>query len=89
MINIDKSLGPYGLNARFYKDHWSKIGKGEIKFDQSFFERGELDHVINHTHICMIPKTMPRRPYSETMSRQYLVIDQLLSFSGQGVFADW
>lgn len=55
-MNIDKSPGPDGLNAGFYKFHWDAIKTGVINYVQHFFRTSYLDKDINHTYICLIPK---------------------------------
>ncbi|KAG7547813.1 Ribonuclease H domain [Arabidopsis suecica] len=55
-MNVDKSPGPDGLNAGFYKHHWDIIKTGVVNFVKCFFETGFLDPEINHTHICLVPK---------------------------------
>ena len=36
-MDREKAPGPDGLNPGFFKDHWSSVGKGVLKFAQSFF----------------------------------------------------
>ena len=55
-MDREKAPGPDGLNPGFFKDHWSSVGKGVLKFAQSFFEYHEINPDSNHTHICLIPK---------------------------------
>lgn len=56
-MNVEKALGPDGLNVGFYKYHWKAIRQGMINFIKHiFFETSYLSLEINHTHICLIPK---------------------------------
>lgn len=55
-INPDKSPGPDGMNAGFYRHHWSIIKPGVISHVKDFFQKSHLDPMINQTHICLIPK---------------------------------
>ena len=55
-MNPDKSPGPDGLNAGFYKYHWDTIKSGVVNFVKHFFSTNSLDPEINHTYICLIPK---------------------------------
>ena len=36
-MDREKAPGQNGLNPGFFKDHWSSVGKGVLKFAQSFF----------------------------------------------------
>lgn len=55
-MNVDKSPGPDGINAGFYKHNWKETGKGMINYVKHFFQIGYIEPEINHTHICLIPK---------------------------------
>lgn len=52
----DKSPGPDGYNACFYKLHWNFIGSLVINSILDIFESGRIIREINHTNIVMIPK---------------------------------
>lgn len=55
-MNVDKTPGPDGLNAGFYKYHWEVVKSGVVNFIQWFFQTGYLNPEINHTYICLVPK---------------------------------
>lgn len=55
-MNADKAPRPDVLTAGFYKDHWSMIKSGVVSYIQNFLDNDELDHKLNHTHICLVPK---------------------------------
>ena len=55
-MNPDKSPGPDGMSAAFYRQHWETIKPGVIAFVNIFFEHNYLDPKVNQTHICLIPK---------------------------------
>nr|GFA71986.1 hypothetical protein [Tanacetum cinerariifolium] len=52
----DKSLGPDGFTAAFFKDTWDIIGVDVIKAVKEFFTNGRLLKELNHTIIALIPK---------------------------------
>ena len=52
----DKSRGPDGYTAEFYKSTWDIIGKEFILAVQSFFVKGFLPKGINSTILALIPK---------------------------------
>ncbi|KAL0864587.1 hypothetical protein Bca101_043705 [Brassica carinata] len=55
-MNPDKSPGPDGMTAAFYRQHWETIKPGVFSFVNQFFEQNYLDPKVNQTHICLIPK---------------------------------
>ncbi|KAL0722455.1 hypothetical protein Bca4012_037054 [Brassica carinata] len=55
-INPEKSPGPDGMNAGFFRHHWETIKQGVIFHVKHFFAQSHLDPRINYTHICLIPK---------------------------------
>lgn len=55
-INPDKSPGPDGMNAGFYRHHWEIIKQGVIPYVKTFFHQNHLDPKLNQTHVCLIPK---------------------------------
>lgn len=58
----DKSPGPDGFSAAFFKESWSIVGGDIIKAVQEFFMNGKLLKELNHTIIALIPKvTSPSR----------------------------
>ena len=56
-IGSDKSPGPDGMSALFYKHYWEVINQDLIEAVTSFFTRGHILTEINHTFITLIPKS--------------------------------
>lgn len=54
-MNPEKTPGPDGMTAAFYRQHWEVIKPGVISYAKLFFEQSYLDPRINETHI-LIPK---------------------------------
>ncbi|GKB55719.1 reverse transcriptase domain, reverse transcriptase zinc-binding domain protein [Tanacetum coccineum] len=52
----DKSLGPDGFTAVFFKEAWSIIGNDVIAAVREFFRNGTILKELNHTIITLIPK---------------------------------
>ncbi|KAL3839320.1 hypothetical protein ACJIZ3_023911 [Penstemon smallii] len=52
----DKSPGPDGLPALFYKHFWSTTGTALIQVVQHFFRTGYMLKTLNHTFVALIPK---------------------------------
>ncbi|GJR80252.1 putative RNA-directed DNA polymerase [Tanacetum coccineum] len=52
----DKSPGPDGFTAAFFKESWDIVGNDVIKAIQEFFVNGKLLKELNHTIIALIPK---------------------------------
>ncbi|GJR93536.1 hypothetical protein Tco_0265710 [Tanacetum coccineum] len=52
----DKSPGPNGYTAAFFKDTWDIIGSDVTKAVCEFFTNGRLLKELNHTIIALIPK---------------------------------
>ncbi|GJS82598.1 retrovirus-related pol polyprotein from transposon TNT 1-94 [Tanacetum coccineum] len=52
----DKSPGPDGYTAAFFKDAWDIVGDGIIAAVKEFFTNGRLLKELNHTVIALVPK---------------------------------
>ncbi|GJY65904.1 hypothetical protein Tco_0468142 [Tanacetum coccineum] len=52
----DKSLGPDGFTAAFFKSSWDIIGSDVSRVVREFFINGRLLKELNHTIIALIPK---------------------------------
>ncbi|GJY18245.1 hypothetical protein Tco_0389736 [Tanacetum coccineum] len=52
----DKSLGPDGYTAVFFKEAWDIVGNDVIKAIKEFFTNGKLLKELNHMIIPLIPK---------------------------------
>ncbi|WZZ32808.1 hypothetical protein YC2023_016209 [Brassica napus] len=83
-IDPDKAPGLDGMTSLFYHRFWNLIAKDVTSMVRGFFETGELDDRINHTNICLIPKTA--RPVSMSEFRpislcnvSYKIISKVLS----------
>ncbi|GJU15438.1 sodium/hydrogen exchanger 6 [Tanacetum coccineum] len=58
----DKSPGPDGFSAAFFKSAWDIVGCDITNAFREFFENGKLLKEVNHTTIALIPKvTSPIR----------------------------
>ncbi|XP_059639251.1 uncharacterized protein LOC132281568 [Cornus florida] len=55
-LKNNKSPGPDGYNAYFYKKAWSVIGEDTTKAIKEFFSIGHLLKEINVTYLALIPK---------------------------------
>lgn len=62
-IGDDKSPGPNGYSAAFFKKAWSIIGSDLCLVVREFFQHGWLLRQLNHTVIALIPKDS-HAPYS-------------------------
>ena len=56
-LGSDKSSGPDGMSALFYKHYWEIISQDLIEAVSSFFTRGHILTEINRTFITLIPKS--------------------------------
>ncbi|GJV83921.1 putative RNA-directed DNA polymerase, eukaryota, reverse transcriptase zinc-binding domain protein [Tanacetum coccineum] len=52
----EKSPGPDGFTAAFFKEDWDIVGKDVILAVREFFINGKLLKEMNHTIIALIPK---------------------------------
>ncbi|GJU43581.1 auxin efflux carrier [Tanacetum coccineum] len=52
----DKSPGPDGFTAAFFKEAWEIVGHNVINAVKEFFTNGKLLKELNHTYIALIPK---------------------------------
>lgn len=57
----DKSLGPDGFTAEFFRESWNIVGKDVVIAVQSFFNKGFLHKGINTTMLALIPKKKEAR----------------------------
>ncbi|XP_071739260.1 uncharacterized protein [Rutidosis leptorrhynchoides] len=55
-IGSEKSPGPDGFNAEFFKSSWIIVGDDVTKAVLDFFKNGKLLKKINHTVITLLPK---------------------------------
>ncbi|GJT08973.1 hypothetical protein Tco_0843435 [Tanacetum coccineum] len=56
LMENDKSPGPDGFTAAFFKEAWDIIDTDVINVIREFFVNGKLLKEINHTIIALIPK---------------------------------
>jgi hypothetical protein len=52
----DKSPGPDGYSAAFFKGAWDIISEDNTRAVQKFFINGKLLKEVNHTTIALLPK---------------------------------
>ncbi|CAN0905660.1 LINE-1 retrotransposable element ORF2 protein [Linum grandiflorum] len=55
-MNSDKSPGPDGFTAGFYKQFWEVVGGDVTDAILSFFEGNKLPHFVNSISLALIPK---------------------------------
>ncbi|GJY75261.1 RNA-directed DNA polymerase, eukaryota, reverse transcriptase zinc-binding domain protein [Tanacetum coccineum] len=56
-IGDDKSPGPDGFSAAFFKEAWIVIGQDIYNAVREFFRNGTMLKEINHTIIALLPKS--------------------------------
>jgi hypothetical protein len=56
MMGPNKALGPDGLTAGFYQEHWDLVGPSVIAVVLNFLNGGIMVEDINKTTIVLIPK---------------------------------
>ncbi|KAJ9536012.1 hypothetical protein OSB04_un000818 [Centaurea solstitialis] len=56
-IGNEKAPGSDGYSARFFKAAWSVLGEDVSTAIHNFFYRSTLDKELNHTLLCLLPKT--------------------------------
>ncbi|KAJ9536721.1 hypothetical protein OSB04_un000106 [Centaurea solstitialis] len=56
-IGNDKAPGSDGFSATFFKAAWNVIGPEVMRAIHNFFYRSRLDKEINHTLLCLLPKS--------------------------------
>ncbi|KAJ9561650.1 hypothetical protein OSB04_006810 [Centaurea solstitialis] len=56
-IGNEKAPGSDGYSARFFKAAWSVVGEDVSTAIHNFFYRSTLDKELNHTLLCLLPKT--------------------------------
>ncbi|KAJ9545220.1 hypothetical protein OSB04_024927 [Centaurea solstitialis] len=56
-IGNEKAPGSDGFTAKFFKASWSIVGGDVTTAIHNFFYRSKLDKELNHTLICLLPKT--------------------------------
>jgi hypothetical protein len=57
-MRSNKSPGPDGLNAAFYKTAWPWISKDITQLVTDFYTTATLQQPLNHTFITLVPKKM-------------------------------
>ncbi|KAH0704370.1 hypothetical protein KY285_018648 [Solanum tuberosum] len=55
-IDINKSPGPDGYGAGFFKSSWNIVGKDITEAVLEFFQNGKLLRQLNSTNVALIPK---------------------------------
>ena len=56
-IGDDKSPGPDGFSAYFYKKAWGSVGPDFCEAVREFFSSGQLLKQMNHSIIALVPKS--------------------------------
>ncbi|KAJ9541722.1 hypothetical protein OSB04_028228 [Centaurea solstitialis] len=57
-IGNDKAPGSDGFSAKFFKAAWEVIGTDVLLAIHNFFYRGRLAKELNHTLLCLLPKSV-------------------------------
>ncbi|XP_024990681.1 uncharacterized protein LOC112524970 [Cynara cardunculus var. scolymus] len=57
-IGNHKAPGSDGFTSRFFKASWDVVGRDVEIAIHNFFYRGNLPKELNHTLLCLIPKTV-------------------------------
>lgn len=60
-LGSNKSPGPDGYTAEFFKKTWNILKADLLKVFQDFFEKGIINASVNETYICLIPKKIDTR----------------------------
>ena len=81
-LHPNKSLGPDGFNAYFFKRAWHIICDDVVATVQSFFLSGHLLKEINNTYIALVPKVPNPSSINDYMPISYstLCINALAKF---------
>ncbi|KAJ9557048.1 hypothetical protein OSB04_011662 [Centaurea solstitialis] len=64
-IGNNKAPGSDGFSAKFFKKAWDIIGKDIMVAIHNFFYRGHLVRELNHTLLCLLPKSVNASSVSE------------------------
>ncbi|KAJ9557121.1 hypothetical protein OSB04_011735 [Centaurea solstitialis] len=56
-IGTDKAPGSDGFTSQFFRAAWGIVGRDVTVAIHNFFYRGRLAKELNHTLICLLPKT--------------------------------
>ncbi|KAJ9538957.1 hypothetical protein OSB04_031690 [Centaurea solstitialis] len=56
-IGNDKAPGSDGFSSRFFKSTWDIVGPDILLAIHNFFYRGHLAKELNHTLLCLLPKS--------------------------------
>lgn len=80
----NKSPGPDGYTAKFYKVSWPVIGKDFVVVVQSFLVFGLMPKSVNATSFFLVPKTMEANNMSDfwpiaCCNLMYKVISKLIA----------
>lgn len=83
-LETNKTPGPDGFTAEFYKKYWNILKHDILKVFQDFFRKGIINASLNETYICLIPKKMDARTVSDyrpisLISCMYKIIARVLS----------